>query len=1353
MTLLGGNLATLFIGIGGGKQAQSTLTRFTFSATQAGVAGDRLERTTRRLNYTLGGFAGLFAARSLINAADTFTLLHSRMKLVSFSAGQANRALEAVYNAAQFGRTSLEATGVLFHRLALQAIKLGISLKEVEIVTRAVNAANLLSGSTGVEAAQSMRQLAQALSKGKLDGDEFRTVMEAMPIVATSLEEHMRRLGHQFTSLYDLAPQGILTAQVFVEAMIASHDEWAARVSEMPITISQAWTYLSNALKRTLGIINQTTNGTTVFGKVIVSIADNITVLVATLGALMATLGGLAILRIGASLILRLSAVTKLATLAFYRYRLAFDQMLVKRNWATYNSRTRQFHNATGRMIKAEAALGRSLARFRSYMWRSSLRIRGFNANLRTNGLPVFNAAVKNSLTSFRNFGAGIALATKNLVMFAQRGLRNATTQLIMFTRQSFAAIKSLGTFSGAAAFSSKALLLLSRGLRAASIGFVVLISTMGALLFQLALITAATTAFFWILDKIKEATTRWKKSLSSLDNGLEANAGSWLRVETNARLVKKAVDETADASVDAVAKMSQIDKVFAGGFVGQGAHMYSQADLNEMENGYKTTYGRIIRLTQEFHDATRKKFHSELTEQQHTFDNIGLEGALKERNEIVQQYQRDRQAAHQDLEGLELSSTLTGLREKEISALRILSAETLDSVHKEGDEKIRLAEQEVLLIGLTNESLKIAQLRNEAINSRIEAEKTLYGTALNAELASINRTERILISGQDLLRLERERTESIKLRQNREDERLEIQHAVKLIGLSDEKQKYLEIEYETKRRILEVNRQLANSTSSRKEVEAAKALAHIKYLERMEKLIVKNELAVKALNEEREIVQATLKEQEVALQRFLDNFQEGFANTFEKVVQNGIKSFADMFNLIRRLFVRMISDLLAAKVIDNLSKPLENIYRGIVGSLEPSGTGLTMTPTGMLLPRLVKIDSITRKAEVSFSENIGKAILPALAGFAVGTAVGGQASNTLTGSVAGGISGGATGYAIGGPFGAVIGGITGAIGGLIGAIKARNLSAKKSQQIMLNNQISIDKLTRALNAQTRLSELIESRDRLSAYKKATVDQQAAFDARRRADAEKGIFGRKNLPISFKASDIDPMVLEAAQFFGIQLLDDNGKLIAGSLEMLAKMIDLTIISLTELNTSLNDTRLKYETMAKFDPDMTPFDVYDKSFKESAPNLYKYLGLEGLKPGSKEYNEALQHAFMLWNLGEIPPELLAEIGGVREFLRLLGDGANLFNKFNNELSQLVTDFPRVQDITRYEHTYGEANERNNDISTESNNSPQFVVGGDVIIRIDVDDVKNGVSTLETIENELRAKLARGGSTTITRGREF
>ena len=92
----------------------------------------------------------------------------------------------------------------------------GTSLNQIETAFIGVNNAAGLMGLTAEQTDNVMLQLSQALGSGKLQGDEFRSVMEQLPSIGQAVAE---ALNTDVGSLKALASEGKITSDILLQAL------------------------------------------------------------------------------------------------------------------------------------------------------------------------------------------------------------------------------------------------------------------------------------------------------------------------------------------------------------------------------------------------------------------------------------------------------------------------------------------------------------------------------------------------------------------------------------------------------------------------------------------------------------------------------------------------------------------------------------------------------------------------------------------------------------------------------------------------------------------------------------------------------------------------------------------------------------------------------------------------------------------------------------------------------------------------------------------------------------------------------------------------------------------------------
>lgn len=107
------------------------------------------------------------------------------------------------------------------------------------------------SGASIQEQTAAMYQLTQAMAAGRLQGDEFRSIMENASILAQAIEDYMHNVMGVKGTLKDMSAEGLITADVIKNAMFSAADDIENKFKEMPMTFGQIGTIVGNTLLQT----------------------------------------------------------------------------------------------------------------------------------------------------------------------------------------------------------------------------------------------------------------------------------------------------------------------------------------------------------------------------------------------------------------------------------------------------------------------------------------------------------------------------------------------------------------------------------------------------------------------------------------------------------------------------------------------------------------------------------------------------------------------------------------------------------------------------------------------------------------------------------------------------------------------------------------------------------------------------------------------------------------------------------------------------------------------------------------------------------------------------------------------
>ncbi|MFR8340359.1 MAG: tape measure protein [Eisenbergiella massiliensis] len=115
-----------------------------------------------------------------------------------------------------------------------------------------------VSGADTSEQQSAFLQLSQSMAAGKLQGDEFRSIMENAPMVAEAISKYM---GVSKGELKELSSKGVITADVIKNALFEAAGDINDKFNSMPMTFADIWTQMGNQAMESFGGVFMQLNG------------------------------------------------------------------------------------------------------------------------------------------------------------------------------------------------------------------------------------------------------------------------------------------------------------------------------------------------------------------------------------------------------------------------------------------------------------------------------------------------------------------------------------------------------------------------------------------------------------------------------------------------------------------------------------------------------------------------------------------------------------------------------------------------------------------------------------------------------------------------------------------------------------------------------------------------------------------------------------------------------------------------------------------------------------------------------------------------------------------------------------
>lgn len=221
-----------------------------FSKLRAGVSGmvGQFALATIAANAFMSALSYISGIPGrLVRASDTYAGIQARIRMVSGGLQQAVELNDLIYASAQRARGSYEEMADSVSKIALTAKRAFPDARDVVPFMEGIQKLFVIGG-TGVEQQKNaLLQMTQALGSGKLQGDEFRTIAEAAPLINDLVAKYMQIDPEQLKAI---SSEGKITADILRNSILTNLDLIEEQFGNMGRTWAQNMQVIENAGQR-----------------------------------------------------------------------------------------------------------------------------------------------------------------------------------------------------------------------------------------------------------------------------------------------------------------------------------------------------------------------------------------------------------------------------------------------------------------------------------------------------------------------------------------------------------------------------------------------------------------------------------------------------------------------------------------------------------------------------------------------------------------------------------------------------------------------------------------------------------------------------------------------------------------------------------------------------------------------------------------------------------------------------------------------------------------------------------------------------------------------------------------------
>nr|WP_312985993.1 tape measure protein [Clostridioides sp.] len=190
-----------------------------------------------------GIYALMRGVGSIMNISDTMTNTNARLSMINDGLQTNNELNKMIFQSAERSRSSYAGTAKIVSRIGMNAKDAFGSTREMVVFAEQLNKKFMIAGASTEEMNSALLQLTQGLGSGVLRGEELNAVFESAPNVIQSIADYM---DVPIGKIRAMASEGMLTADIVKNALLASAKETDAQFAKMPYTFAQLFTSVKN---------------------------------------------------------------------------------------------------------------------------------------------------------------------------------------------------------------------------------------------------------------------------------------------------------------------------------------------------------------------------------------------------------------------------------------------------------------------------------------------------------------------------------------------------------------------------------------------------------------------------------------------------------------------------------------------------------------------------------------------------------------------------------------------------------------------------------------------------------------------------------------------------------------------------------------------------------------------------------------------------------------------------------------------------------------------------------------------------------------------------------------------------
>lgn len=233
-----------------GASVNNVSDKFSNASGVTDAFNNKLEATGTSTNIANTGLArmvrtliSLAALKKGMDISDEYMNTAARLNLINDGLQTQAELQDKIFVAAKRSRGAYSDMANAVAKMGLLASGAFTSNDELIAFTELIQKSFKVGGASQSEQSSAMLQLTQAMAAGKLQGDEFRSIMENAPMIADAISKY---IGKSKGKLKELAAEGQITSDIIKNAVFMASNDINAKFEKMPRTFGDIWNSIKN---------------------------------------------------------------------------------------------------------------------------------------------------------------------------------------------------------------------------------------------------------------------------------------------------------------------------------------------------------------------------------------------------------------------------------------------------------------------------------------------------------------------------------------------------------------------------------------------------------------------------------------------------------------------------------------------------------------------------------------------------------------------------------------------------------------------------------------------------------------------------------------------------------------------------------------------------------------------------------------------------------------------------------------------------------------------------------------------------------------------------------------------------